>query len=73
MDSFDMGDHDNYVKCIMNEYQCERCEEKTKVISNNEQRIEEYIAYIKKHSGLRQPKEVHISSTSIQTEVVEVV
>jgi hypothetical protein len=68
MDSFDKGDHDDYVKCIMNDYQCERCEEKAKVISNNEQRIEEYIAYIKKHSGSRLARDVQLCSSGVQTD-----
>lgn len=48
MDSFDNKDNDDYIRLIMNDYTCERCEEKDKIIVNNEQRIADYIAYIKK-------------------------
>jgi hypothetical protein len=48
MDSFDQ--QDDFVRNIMNEYRCERCEEKDSIIHNNEERINDYIAYIKKQS-----------------------
>jgi Zn ribbon nucleic-acid-binding protein len=48
MVSFDNNDHDDYIKLIMNDYNCGRCEEKDKILKANEERINEFKAYIKK-------------------------
>ena len=48
MVSFDNNDHDDYIKLIMNDYICGRCEEKDKILKANEERINEFKAYIKK-------------------------
>jgi hypothetical protein len=37
----------------MSDYKCESCEEKDKIVKNNEERIEDYINYIKKQSMQR--------------------
>jgi hypothetical protein len=36
MDSFDNKGDDDYVRMIMNDYSCEKCEEKDRIILNNE-------------------------------------
>jgi DNA-binding protein H-NS len=68
MISFDNNDHDDYIKLIMTDYNCERCEEKDKVIQNNEQRINDYIAYIKKQSMQKSHKESLLFNSHTQTE-----
>ena len=69
MVSFDHNEHDDYIKLIMHDYICERCEEKDKTIKNNEERISEYMAYIKKQQNAQKPvKEsvVQVDSPSLQ-------
>lgn len=67
MISFDNNDHDDYIKLIMNDYNCERCEEKDKTLKSNEERINEYKAYIKKQGAQKPVKEsiVYIESASV--------
>lgn len=68
MVSFDNNDHDDYIKLIMNDYNCERCEEKEKIIQNNEQRINDYIAYIKKQSMPKSFRDGPSTHTLTQTD-----
>lgn len=48
--SIDNVENEDIVRAIMNDYTCEKCEQKEKIIENNEQRINDYIAYIQKQS-----------------------
>ena len=46
--SMDKEENEDIVRAIMNDYTCEKCQEKDKIIENNEQSISDYIAYIQK-------------------------
>ena len=48
--SIDNYENEDIVRAIMNDYTCEKCEEKDRIIENNEQRIADYISYIKKNT-----------------------
>ena len=48
--SMDKEENEDIVRAIMNDYTCEKCQEKDKIIENNEQSISDYIAYIQKQS-----------------------
>jgi hypothetical protein len=74
MDSFDKHDNEDIIRAIMTDYSCEKCDEKERVIENNEQRINDYIQYIKKQSMQRaqvqnQPKTT--ADASCQTDKIQ--
>ena len=43
LDSFDKGENADIIKAIMTGYTCEKCDEKERIIQNNENRINDYI------------------------------
>ena len=43
MDSFDKHENADIIKAIMTGYTCEKCDEKDRIINNNENRINDYI------------------------------
>lgn len=43
LDSFDKGENADIIRAIMTGYTCEKCDEKDRIIQNNENRINDYI------------------------------
>ena len=48
----------------MNDYTCEKCEEKDRIIENNEQRIADYISYIKKNTKHANQKQDQVQAVN---------
>ena len=74
MDSFDKHDNEDIIRAIMADYSCEKCDEKDRLIENNEQRINDYIQYIKKQSMQRahqQNQQKNTTDSSCQTDKVQ--
>lgn len=44
----DKTENEDIIRSIMQNYSCEKCEQKDRQIKINEERIEDYINYIKK-------------------------